>query len=67
MPRDWLSELLKPRTWKVRCPDCHGRPMRTEGCYSATSIPRVVWTCPTCEGDGEVSVQRAKGTPADVH
>lgn len=52
-----LRELLKPRTWKVRCPDCHGRPTRTEGAWTRTESPRVVWTCPTCKGDGEVTVQ----------
>lgn len=50
---------LKPRTWLVRCPDCLGRSTRTSGAWTATSIPCVVWSCPTCEGDGTVRVQRA--------
>lgn len=31
-----LAEIvgLKPRTWKVRCPDCLGRSTRTEGVWS---------------------------------
>ena len=53
-----LMKLLRPRTWKVRCPDCLGRSTRTEGAWTATTSPRVVWTCPTCKGDGEVTVQR---------
>lgn len=57
-----LAELLKPRQWKARCPDCHGRATRTEGCWSSTSTPRVVWTCPTCNGSGEVDVQLADST-----
>jgi DnaJ-class molecular chaperone len=61
MPSDLLNELLKPRTWRVRCPSCLGRPTRTEGAWSATESPRVVWTCPTCKGDGEVDVQLGKG------
>lgn len=49
------------RTWKVRCPNCHGRPTRTfKGPWSRTEGPRVVWTCPTCKGSGEVDVQLAR-------
>lgn len=60
-PSDALSALgLKPYTWTVLCPACGGNSTRTEGAWTSTSIPRVVWTCPTCNGDGTVTVQRAE-------
>lgn len=57
-----LKSILKPHTWKVRCPSCLGRATRVDGAWSAkTESPRVVWTCPTCKGRGVVDVQLAKG------
>lgn len=56
-----LKSLLAPRTWKVVCPACHGRPTEVDGCWSSTSVPRVIWTCSTCNGEGAVSVEHAKG------
>lgn len=58
-----LKELLKPRTWDVRCPDCHGHPTRTDGSWGSNGQrPRVVWTCPTCKGKGTVRVQQSEGS-----
>lgn len=56
---DVLQALGLRRTWKVRCPDCLGRSTRSEGFWSIKTRPRIVWTCPTCKSEGEVSVQLA--------
>lgn len=64
MGSEALISRLK-RTWRVRCPDCLGLSTRTEGVWSRTEQPRVVWTCPTCNGDGEVDVQLAKGASSN--
>lgn len=62
MPRtvDVLSKLGLRKVWEVRCPSCHGQPTRIEGCWSNTESPRVVWTCPNCDGEGVVSVEHAR-------
>ena len=60
-----LRSLLAPRTWTIRCPDCLGRATRTDGAWSATERPRVVWTCSTCKGSGEVDVQPATDKEGD--
>lgn len=57
-----LGEFFGTRTWKALCPDCLGRSTRTEGVWGYQESPRIVWTCPTCKGDGEVTVQQAEGS-----